>query len=301
MPPRPDRQPAGEAEAVYAARKMWPAAEHRPSLGGSRVATSIPEIMGLPLGLPPRAISMNDTPPRYRLFAAWAEIPLAFTCLGLAAVTLIWKAVGLELLPGWEEMFGGFGAQYPRRVESIAPAWKLGYLLMYGVLGTVATIAGVLVTCRRGSMSSPAGVAVSIWARILGGFHVLIGIHHTLWAATGGAWGHLTLEQFELPGLYVVAGIAGCATGLHGLRLLRSRSEDPTYRIVRSKVAVDGASLLTFVSVLIFFPMNALGLPRNALLEQIAWSLVFVGPVVWLFVDAVISRTPRYGTSPSRH
>ncbi|ULQ47943.1 hypothetical protein JN531_006535 [Flagellatimonas centrodinii] len=243
---------------------------------------------------------MNDTAPQYRLFAAWAEAPLAFTCLCLAVVTVIWKTVGLAFLPGWEEIFGGLGSQYPRRVESVSPAWKLGYFLMYGVLGTVATAASVLVTCRRGSLSSPAGLAVSTWARVLGGFHVLIGIHHTLWAATRGAWGHLTLEQFDVPGLYVIGGIAGCATGLHGLRLLRSQSADPTYRIVRSKIAVDGASLLTFISVLIFFPMNALGLPRNALLEQVAWSLVFVGPAVWLLLDAVISRTPRSGSLPSR-
>lgn len=242
---------------------------------------------------------MKDKAPRYRLFAAWAEVPLAFACLGLAAVTLVWKTIGLEFLPGWEEMFGGVGSQYPRRVESMAPAWKLGYFMVYGVAGTVATTAGLILTCRRGPLSSPAGVTVSRCARILGAFHVLIGIHHTLWAATRGAWGHLTLEHFDVPGLYVVGGIAGFATGLHGLRLLRSRSVDPTHRIVRSKIAVDGASLLTFVSVFIFFPMNALGLPRNALLEQIAWTLVFVGPVVWLSLDVVFSRTPRLGPLPS--
>lgn len=235
---------------------------------------------------------MNNTLPRYRLFAPWAELPLAFACVLLAVVTLLWKTVGLAFVPGWEEMFGGVGSQYPRRVESLTPAWEIGYLLMYGVLGTVATTAGLLVTWRRGALSAPAGDAVCARARILGGFHVLLGMHHTLWAVTGGAWGNLTLEQFDLPGLYVVAGIAGFATGLHGLRLLQSRSTDPTYRIVRSKIAVDGSSLLTFVSVFIFFPMNALGLERNALLEQIAWSLVFIGPVVWLLLDALISRTP---------
>ena len=243
---------------------------------------------------------MNHTPPRYRLFAPWAEVPLAIACVVLAVVTLIWKTVGLAFLPGWEEMFGGVGAQYPRRVESLAPAWELGYLLMYGVLGTMATTAGLLVTWGRGPLSSPAGDAICTRARILGGFHVVLGIHHTLWAATGGAWGNLTLAQFDVPGLYVVGGIAGFVTGLHGLRLLLSRRDDPTYRIVRSKIAVDGASLLTFVSVFLFFPMNALGLPRNPLLEQVAWSLVFIGPAIWLLLDAVVSRTPRSGTATPR-
>lgn len=243
---------------------------------------------------------MRKPPTQYRLFAPWAEVPLAFACVLLAVVTLVWKTVGLAFLPGWEEIFGGVGSQYPRRVESLAPAWEVGYLLMYGVLGTVATTAGLLVTWRRGSLSSQAGNAVCTRARILGGFHVVLGVHHTLWAVTGGAWGNLTLEQFSVPGLYVVAAIAGFATGLHGLRLLCSRADDPTYRIVRSKIAVDGASLLTFVSVFLFFPMNALGLPRNALLEQVSWSLVFIGPVVWLLLDALISRTPRSGAVSTR-
>ena len=249
--------------------------------------------------LPPSAIIMNKSVPQYRLFAPWAEVPLALTCLSLALITLIWKTVGLEFVPGWEEMFGGVGSQYPRRDESLAPAWKLGYLMMYGVLGTAATAAGVLVSWRRGSLTAPARATVSALARILGAFHVLIGIHHTLWAVTRGAWGNLTLEQFDLPRLYVIAGVAGCVTGLHGLRLLLIRSDAPTYRIVRSKIAVDGASFLTFVSVLIFFPMNALGMSRNADLEQVAWALVFVGPLIWLALDAVISRTPRTGPMPS--
>lgn len=242
---------------------------------------------------------MNESAPQYRLFAPWAEVPLALTCLGLALITLIWKTVGLEFVPGWEEMFGGVGSQYPRRDESLAPAWKISYLMMYGVLGTAATTAGLIVSCRRGALTAPAGAAVSTLARILGAFHVLIGIHHTLWAVSSGAWGNLTLEQFDLPGLYVVAAVVGCATGLHGLRLLLSRSDEPTYRIVRSKIAVDGASLLTFVSVLIFLPMNALGMTRIADLEQAAWALVFVGPLIWLALDATISRTPRTEPIPS--
>ncbi len=242
---------------------------------------------------------MKETKPQFRLFAAWAEVPLAYSCLCLAVVTLVWKTLGLEFLPGWDEIFGGVGSQYPRRVETVAPAWKLGYLLMYGVLGTAATIAGLLVTRRRGTLSSSAGVTISWYARIVGGFHTLIGIHHTLWAVTAGSWGHLTLDQFDVPGLYLVGGIAGFATGLHGLRLLLSTSSDPTYRIVRSKIAVDGASLLTFTSVLIFFPMNAMGFPRNALLEQISWSIVFFGPVLWLLADAVLSRSPAVELSPS--
>ena len=237
---------------------------------------------------------LDPAAPHYRLLAPRTEVPLAFSCAGLAVVTLIWKTVGLSFLPGWEEMFGGVGAQYPRRVESLSTAWSFGYLLVYGVFGTVATLAGLLVTLRRGPLESPASPSICSYARILGGFHVLIAAHHTLWAATSGAWGHLTLEQFEVPGLYLIGGVAGFATGLHGLRLIRSKPGDPTYRIVRSKVAIDGASFLTFSSVLVFFPMNALGLPRNDSLEQVAWSLVFVGPALWLLGDAIYSRTPKH-------
>ena len=42
---------------------------------------------------------MNDTPPRSRLFAPWAEMPLAIACVVLAVVMLIWKTVGVAFLP----------------------------------------------------------------------------------------------------------------------------------------------------------------------------------------------------------
>ena len=102
----------------------------------------------------------------------------------------------------------------------------------------------------------------------------------------------MRLEQYDDSGLYVVGGIGGLAAGLHGLRLLSSSSTDPIHRMVRSKIAVDGASVLTFISVFVCFPMNALGLPRNPELERLSWVAVFVCPVLWLLADLLISRVP---------
>ena len=72
---------------------------------GPRVSTRTGKLE-LAMSLPPSSIIMNKSVPQYRLFAPWAEVPLALTCLGLAVITLIWKTVGLESVPGWEEMFG---------------------------------------------------------------------------------------------------------------------------------------------------------------------------------------------------
>ncbi|MEM7152785.1 MAG: hypothetical protein AAF799_08080 [Myxococcota bacterium] len=238
---------------------------------------------------------MAESQSHLRLFAPWAEAPLAYTCATLAFTTIIWKTVGLDFVPGWEEMFGVVGAQYPRRVEPMAPAWSIAYLIVYGFLGTASTAAGVLVTRRRGALSSPAGPQVSRYARIVGAFHTVIGIHHTLWALTAGAWGHLTLEQFDVPGLYLIGGIGGLGAGLHGLRLLRSSATTPTHRIVRSKIAVDGVSFLTFTSVFVCFPMNLLGLPRNLALEKVSWVAVFVQPALWLLLDLLYARSARAG------
>lgn len=234
-----------------------------------------------------------------RVFALSFEAPLAYVCVGLAATTLVWKTVGLDVLPGWEDMFGGIGAQYPRRVVPMSRAWQLAYLAVYGCLGTAATIAGLVITRCRGDLLSPAGTRVSQSAKLLGFFHVILGIHHTLWSVTGGAWGHLTLEQFEVPGLYVVGGIGAFATGLHGLRLLLSSSDHLTLRIVRSKIAVDGVSLLTFISVFVCFAMNALGMERRHDLERLSWTAVFVAPVLWLLADIIVSRSPGNGEPSS--
>lgn len=228
-----------------------------------------------------------------RVFAAWSERPLAYTCVVLAATGLVWKTVGLGFVPGWEEMFGGVGAQYPRRPEALSPAWGLAYLLVYGVLGTAATAGGLLITRRRGPLTAPAGVEVVRWARVHGLLHTVIGLHHTVWGLTAGAWGHLALEQFEVPGLYIVGAFGGGATGLHGLRLLTSSATHATHRIVRSKIVVDGVSCLTFLSVFVCFPMNALGMPRAPGIERLSWVMVFVGPVLWLLADLVVSRETR--------
>ena len=236
---------------------------------------------------------MQESHQSLRRFAPWAEAPLAYVSLALALTTLVWKTVGLGFVPGWEEMFGGVGAQYPRRVVPMASGWKVAYLAVYGVLGTGATLAGLLVTHRRGDLPAPAGAFVSRCARILGLFHVLIGVHHVAWAATAGAWGHLTLQQFDLPFLYALGGLAGLGTGVHGARLLTISSSDPTHRVVRSKIAVDGVSFLTFFSVLVCFPMNALSLERNAELERASWVVVFAGPVLWLLADLAFSRPPK--------
>ncbi len=220
-----------------------------------------------------------------RVFAGLAERPLAYASFAVAVTTVLWKTIGLGFVPGWDEMFGVVGAQYPRRVAPMASSWAVAYLVVYGVLGTAATGAGVLVSLRRGALGSPAGSNVARFARVHGLFHTVIGVHHTLWAITGGAWGHLTLEQFEVPGLYVLGGLGGFAAGLHGLRLLRSTATTPTHEIVRSKIAVDGVSLLTFTSVFVCFPMNALGLPRSFAIERASWVAVFALPAVWLALD----------------
>lgn len=231
--------------------------------------------------------------PGLRIFARAAEMPLACSCVVLSVTTLVWKTVGLGWLPGWEEMFGGFGSQYPRRVVPMAPGWALGYLLVYGVLGSAATVASVLITRRRGGLLVPAGVAVCRYARLHGLFHVVLGLHHTLWAVSAGEWGHLKLEQFEVPGLYALGGLTGFATGLHGLKLLASDVSTPTFQIVRAKIVVDGVSCLTFVSVVVCFAMNLMGLPRDLAVERVSWVAVFVGPLLWLTADLVRSRPPR--------
>ncbi|MEO1173785.1 MAG: hypothetical protein AAFX94_17315 [Myxococcota bacterium] len=236
---------------------------------------------------------MNSHLQPFRVYAAWSEKPLAFICVGLAATTLVWKTIGLGFVPGWEEMFGGVGAQYPRRPQVLTPSWRLGYLAVYGVLGTAATFAGLLITLRRGDVSAMAGSQVRMLAVIHGLFHTLIGLHHTAWALTRGGWGHLSLEQFDVPGLYLLGALGGAGAGIHGLRLLTCASTDSTHRIVRSKIAVDGVSLLTFTSIFVCWPLSAFGVARNPELERISWVLVFLGPVLWLLADLVCTREAR--------
>lgn len=236
-------------------------------------------------------LTMQEEQGRARLFAPWAEAPLAYTCVALVAATLVWKTVGLGALPGWEEIFGGPGAQYPR-ARALTPAWQIGYIAMYGVFGALSTIAGLQITRRRADFASPAGPQIARGARIVGAFHVLLALHHMLWAATRGRWGHLSLEQFEAPWLYACGFVAALGAGWHGVQLLRTSATDTTRPIVRSKIAVDGVSVLTFLSVVVCFARNALGMDRDFAIERASWIAVFVCPVIWLLADFAWARLP---------
>ena len=76
----------------------------------------------------------------WRPFCILVAGTLFLSGVPVVAATLVWKTVGLGALPGWEEIFGGPGAQYPR-ARALTPAWQIGYIALYGVFGALATLA----------------------------------------------------------------------------------------------------------------------------------------------------------------
>ena len=156
---------------------------------------------------------------------------------------------------------------------------------MYGVLGTIAQMNGLLI-----SLDSQRGKNVNATtkrrAQVFGFFHVVIGIHHVLFGA--GISGRLNLKRYKIPAwVQIIGGLPVVWTLLHGLRLLFVKlGEDVDAVVVRHKTVCDAVSLLTFTELLVFVPANLMKV-KNYELERNTWIVTLLAPVVVLCYDLV--------------
>ena len=204
------------------------------------------------------------------------EKPLAYIGFTTAVTTVAWKTVGLGFIPGFDAIWGG--PRYPRRNGS---EWDLFYLIMYGGIGVVGQWAGL-------EMSTDASNRVTNKktirrAKMLGFFHVVIGIHHVMWALFKN-WGRLDLDRFNIPLGNLLGGLGFAITAYHGLRLLTTSESDPFEQIVRHKSLVDASSLLSLIPMVAFLPAQWMDY-SNFKFEQCTWIAVLTVPLVMFAAD----------------
>lgn len=238
------------------------------------------------------------------------DTTLAGGALAMCVIVVIWKTVGLAIVPGYEEMFGDAPhAYYPRRIvqeQSNDLAWHWLYLIMYGVFGTAAQLAGLLISVtKKSSDYSRAKVKTTakpnvLRAQLLGSFHVVIGIHHVVWAWTASGWGRLQLDHFTGVPLYLLGGIAAAGCLWHGLLLLCTTTSTPFKEVLRHKVLVDATALLTLVELIGFLVATWLNLERNVTLERFLWILTFLSPTLLFLFDFIESITARAAQSQKK-
>lgn len=223
---------------------------------------------------------------------ASAHTPLAVAAIVLAVTTVLWKTIGLSFVPGWDAVWGHAPeAQYSRRPSDNDSAWQLFYLVMYGIFGSVAQFAGLslsLAAPKPGTQGSK-GIINSTnryKARLLGLFHVVIGVHHGAWALTR-KWGRLELSYLGLPlGGYMLAGIVAMLAAWKGAQMLFTGSDSTWSVVLRQKALADAVSLMTIIPLVGFLVCNWIGY-RDAVVERGLWLVTFSAPLVMFPLDAL--------------
>lgn len=202
---------------------------------------------------------------------------MAVVNLGFAAIVFTWKTVGMGLVPGFEDIWGG--PQYPRRNGN---EWNLLYLPMYGILGMAAQWAGLQLSFDEENRGKNNKVSRNR-AKLLGLFHVALGAHHVLWASMKN-WGRLNLDRFNIPGAYFLEGLAGLITGYHGAKLLFTKESDSFDQIIYHKTLVDASTDWTLISYCTFLPAQWFDY-SNFTFERSIWLITAVGPLTMFACD----------------
>lgn len=242
------------------------------------------------------------------------EKPLAIMALQNSITTIILKSVGTTFIPSLHMIFAGESTQYPRNhVDTTSKIrcqqWDILYLVMYGGLGCYAQYMGYLWTINRndnnntttatiadasddkaGTTTTTISKRVIHQARALGLFHVIIAIHHTLWAFIPG-YVQLKLERYygtnnRFP--YWLEGLVAMITGYHAYKLLTSSiSATDEKQLIRHKIIVDFSSFCSLIPILGFWPMNIIGYSTSLMYEKTIWLSTSLVPLIFLTADFV--------------
>lgn len=206
-----------------------------------------------------------------------SEKTLAFLPFLAAVTTIMWKTVGLGFIPGYEEIWGG--PQYPRQHNETANVWDVFYLAMYGGLGMLAQWAGWRLSMDEKNRTN--NETTRSRARLLGWFHIVIGVHHVAWSVFK-EWGRLDLSRFNFS--HLPEGLVALITMYHGFELVLTSTSTPFDKIIRHKTLVDASSTLSLIPLIGFLPANWMSY-SNLAFERNVWLITMTTPLVMFAAD----------------
>ncbi|CAB9509735.1 expressed unknown protein [Seminavis robusta] len=223
------------------------------------------------------------------MFAA-LEKPVAYGAFLYASTTLMWKAVGVDWIPvlgaSMKAIFTSPDneeqlPQYPRRNDKDDESlWHVIYLLMYGVLGTLAQYGGLKISSRKIASRQ----TLVFWCRVYALFHIVIGTHHLLWSLKLQRYGKLELWRYQLPAVYELTGVAALGLIYQAVAIGRVTSRNADIKdICHRKAVMDTVTCCTFLSFVAFLIANMAGIQTSFETERIWWALtMYPVPVVLL-------------------
>lgn len=213
------------------------------------------------------------------MFAA-LEKPMAYCAFSFAFVTLVWKSplgigwvpvVGPAILKIFTPGDNNYDqkddedklAQYPRRTEDEA-LWHLIHLCIYGILGTAVQYGGILISKRTITRQS-----LIFYARLYGGFHLIIGMHYLIWSQKRNH-SKLELWSYGLPEVYLGTALATLGLVYHAFCIasVNIRSAD-VKDICYRKAVLDTATVTTFMS---FAVCSMAGIETSFQTERLLWA-----------------------------
>ena len=199
---------------------------------------------------------------------------LSFTAV---VTTILWKTVGLGILPGFNAIWSS--PQYPRRGQD--DPWNLFYLALYGGIGLMGQWGSLRMALDESNRSNTATTRGR--ARAHGFFHVCMGLHHVAWSLWKD-WGRLNLDRFQLPGSTLFLGLASLVCSQHGYQLLAVSEKDSFEAMVRHKTLLDMTSILSLIPMFAFLPANWVGY-RNFAFERGVWVTTMTAPFALFAAD----------------
>eukprot|EP00923_Selenidium_pygospionis_P003759 GHVN01005980.1.p1 GENE.GHVN01005980.1~~GHVN01005980.1.p1 ORF type:complete len:267 (+),score=32.52 GHVN01005980.1:161-961(+) len=235
-------------------------------------------------------------------FLSSVETFVATADLGGTVLTIIWKTVGLAWLPGYDAMFGavGTGAQYPVRwtptfTSLTSLTMGVFYLAVYGFLGAATHYASLKLSLDGDNQDVKLARRRS---KLVAFFHVIIGVHHILWALLPN-WGRLDLSEFGITSWPIALSSVG--TIYKGWQLGTRALTVPAMR--RRKALLDTISFVSLIPTFGFLPANWVGY-RNPKFEKSLWLIVpygTLGLLAWDLLEPHSTHSPQTLHSPHTH
>ena len=242
-----------------------------------------------------------------RAYSYWlpsgAEKFYGASALAVAGTAAIVNSVGVSWVPvigpAWDKMGvadpeAGFpNPQYPARAEN-GSAWNAFYFFTYGAVGLYAQSGAYKVSTApipyERMAIAPAWMVKN--ARILGGFHLAMWIHHVVcWISSCENHG-FHVQDWNVPCPTLQATALSTWVGWHGACLLwcGGISGKATFFDIRRRVVMMNMSAMCAGTAGAFFMLENLIGKRNATAESLVEQFAFGGPLSILLMDALILR-----------
>lgn len=212
---------------------------------------------------------MSTTP-----YPSWLERAAAYHNLAFTGATIVWKTVGLDWVPGFNQIFAK--GYYPRRKTPEERRYNLFYLSLYGVAGLASQVSGMKLL-GKDSLESPGDRKHHM---IFGVVHTAYSIYHIVFAFSFDRGFGMSTAFASKPRAVAWAGRVMYCMEL-AVSLLFISGKYSRHR----KITLDLASASNLLPLALYLPMTWFGFFDRRVVESIGSAFFVVFPFVLFAAD----------------